>query len=110
MARVAAIALLAMFGHGLLMTSGVDAAHCPSLTARQSQPGPVLHCPAHDISCFTIQTVVKSTPMPLPPLPNPFVVALPVAAPEVMAPFVTVATAPGHPPDIVRALLQVYRN
>jgi hypothetical protein len=108
MVRTAAILLLAILGHGLLMTSSADAGACPTRASPVAAVRPYLHCPAHDIDCFTIQGVVKSAPHAL--QLDGVAVSLSADLPSVIPAAWMALTPPGRPPDVARALLQVYRN
>lgn len=107
MTRVVLLLLLAMLGHGLFMTSAGTAPACPVRAATAMVSGPVAHCADHDGGCFTVLNVAKSAARPL-ALPATMFV-LPPSQPEAGAALWPTA-APGHPPDVTRALLQVYRN
>jgi hypothetical protein len=107
MIRIAAIMILAMLGHGFLMTSGADGASCPARAAQVAAVVPFLDCFDHDAGCFTVQGVVKSAPLALRwvalamPCPLTLPSDIPVAS--------TAPSPPGRPPDVARVLLQVYR-
>jgi len=107
MARIATILILAMLGHGLLMTSGADGAACPARAAQVAAVVPFLHCFDHDAGRFTVQGVVKSAPLALrwAALAKPCPLTLPSVIPVAR----TAPPLPGRPPDVARALLQVYR-
>jgi hypothetical protein len=110
MLRTAAILVLAILVHGLLMTGAVHAGEAAP------HGGPDLHLPAevlsldgpaHDEPCFTVQNVIKSVPMP--EKTGDRVTPLPGGAPDDAARTRTWIVPPHRPPDTVRALLQVYR-
>jgi len=110
MARTAAILVLAILGHALLMAGGADAAAPTHAAPRHSHvelAGPFLDCPVHDTSCFTIQTAVRSAPvsLQLDRWVSTFAEALP-SNPASPGPDIV---PPHHPPDVARALLQVFR-
>ena len=108
MKRLAAMLLLTILGHGLLMTSAAAAPQCSLRTAPIAAPSPVVHCADHEADCFTVQGVVKAAPIAL--HLDGVAVSAPAVLPSLIAVIETAPAPPGRPPDVARALLQVYRN
>jgi hypothetical protein len=109
MVRAAAILIVAILGHGLLMANAADATvpiHDASMESNRADSTPFLGSPSHDESCFVIQAVAKSAPFPS--LAVAHSIAVPTDVPWNVSRSRADVTPPNHPPDIVRALLQVY--
>jgi hypothetical protein len=110
MVRLAAILILAILGHGLLMAGRADAAgHGMHEEPAMSQIAvtPTVDTPVHDETCFTVQSVIESVPLQV--LDGERVAPLPIDEPDGIAPSQARVASPHHPPDTVRALLQIYR-
>ena len=105
---MAVILLLAMLGHGLLMTSAAAAPACQARAATVAAPGPNVHCADHDAGCFTVVNAASSATRPLAPLAA--MTALLPSEPARLPRAELNETPPGRPPRVTRALLQVYRN
>ncbi len=109
MARLAAVAVLAIFVHVLLMASGgAEAAPHPAPPlGHDTGSGPSIDCPDHGARCFTTQPVVLTAPGTAPS--DHVVVPLPLVW-SANTGLVPPAGGPPHPPpDVARAFLQVYR-
>ena len=109
MIRIAAIVVLAMLSHAAFMTRTVDAAEGLSESHVKSMidSSPSLAEPVHELFCFTTQLAVKSAPM-FTQLGDR-AASLPDHVPGDIPPSREYTAPPHHPPDIFRALLQVYR-
>lgn len=110
MVRIAALLVLAILGHGLLMADRADATGhgdrgktAISLLSATPRTG----APAPNDACFTVLNVIKSAPLQVPP--GKWVASMPGDEPLVVAPAAASVVPPHHPPDTARALLQVYR-
>lgn len=110
MTRAMTLLVLAVFGHALLMTSSGDAAMGMPI-ARSSvsatAAGTFLEGAGHEPACFVVQAATQPSLAPLPPTER-------VWPPTdrffwEMKPDVSECPPPHHPPDVLRALLQVYR-
>jgi hypothetical protein len=110
MVRIATIIILAILGHGLLMTSAAGAVrHADNGTFAMERPAvtPSVAPPAHDEICYVVPTVVKSSPMQV--QFGARAVPAPDHAPDAIARACARVVSPHEPPDTIRALLQVYR-
>ncbi len=108
MTSIAAWLLLAILAHSLFMTSEVEAEarhESHAITATVSEIS--LSEPGHHQVCFTAQIAVKSTPIDL--LSSELATPLPLRDPSNLTPSVAKTLPPHHPPNVVRALLQVFR-
>lgn len=111
MVRLPAILIVAVLGHALLMANGAELPHGPVRAAPAlsvaAGTSTTAGAPLHQEKCFTVQTAIKSA---LPRIPATELDACPPgAAPDDDTPSVAHTAPPHHPPDTIRALLQVYR-
>jgi hypothetical protein len=110
MVRITVLLMLAILGHGLLMADRTDAAghgdHSYAVMSRFTAT-PTAGTPNSDAACFTVLTVIKSSPLQVPASAR--IAPPPNDEPEGAVPFRAQVASPHHPPDTVRALLQVYR-